>query len=190
MFARAAASAQTPVSSVRAIDALPGSTLTIRGSTTVGAKWHCTARDVDARVAMIADAPDTSSLPDVRGVVVTVPVSRLRCQSGPMERAMLHALKADVDTAARTIAGRFEIFEEGGPRRVGEVALIGGLRVAAVDRLVFLAARVTREDEGTLRVQSTVPLTLSAFAIVAPRVLFGAIRARDAISVDVDLRFP
>ena len=71
----------------RVLEALPGSTLSIRGSTSVGAPWHCTATAVSARVAVLA-AADTLALPDVRGIALRVPVAGLKCQSGPMERMM------------------------------------------------------------------------------------------------------
>jgi hypothetical protein len=188
-LASSAMGQEPPVTLV--VTALPGSTLTIRGSTTVGARWHCRAASIDSRVA-VAPRPvgAASSVPEVRGVTVFVPVSALRCQSGPMERAMRHALRADRDTAAESIIGRFEVPDTIPAPRANEAHLVGGLRVAAVERGVFLHAFVARQEDGTLRVTSTIPLTLSQFQIVAPRVLFGAVRARDAISVEVDLLFP
>lgn len=173
------------------ITALPGSSLTIRGSTTVGARWHCRSTGIESRVAIAPrEASVPGGLPQVRGVVVLVPVSALRCQSGPMDRAMRHALRADRDTAARTVIGRFEVPDSIPAPRANEALLVGGLRVAAVERGVFLRALVAPRGNGTIRVTSQIPLTLSGFNIVAPRVLFGAVRARDAISVEVDLLFP
>jgi hypothetical protein len=133
---------------------------------------------------------DPAVLPDVRGVTIEVPVSALRCQSGPMERSMRRALKADRDTAALNISGRFEIPDDVAPPRVGERLLVGALRVAGAERIVSLSARIVYETDGSMRVRSVVPLTLTEFGITPPRVLFGAVRARDAISVEVDLRYP
>lgn len=172
------------------LTALPGSSLTIRGSTTIGARWHCTSTEIESRVAV---APRMTSagvaIPEVRGVTVFVPVSALRCQSAPMDRAMRQALRADRDSAAQSIVGRFEVPDTIQPARANEAHLLGGLRVAAVERVIFLRARVMPQPDGTLRVLSHIPLTLSQFRIEAPRVLFGAIRARDEITVEVDLRF-
>lgn len=183
------AGAQGDVRQARVIEALAGSSLTIRGSTTVGARWHCRSDGMQSRVA-IAGSTNGSTIPEVRGVTVYVPVSALRCQSGPMERAMRHALRADRDTAAQHIVGRFEVPDTIAVVHPNEAHLVGGLRVAAVERGVFLHASVMPEPDGTLRVRSQIPLTLSQFRIEAPKVLFGAVRARDAISVEVDLRFP
>ncbi|HET9453263.1 MAG TPA: hypothetical protein VFO66_03175 [Gemmatimonadaceae bacterium] len=188
--AAAPAQAQGNGTQARVLDALAGSTLTIRGSTTVGARWHCRSDGMQSRVAIADDLSPTAAIPEVRGVTVYVAVSALRCQSGPMERAMRHALRADRDTAAQHIIGRFEVPDTIPVVHPNEAHLVGGLRVAAVERGVFLHASVMPEPDGTLRVRSQIPLTLSQFRIEAPRVLFGAIRARDAISVEVDLRFP
>lgn len=190
LMVAAPAAAQAPPVVTEVLVALPGSALTIRGSTTVGARWHCRSDGMQSRVAV---APGRGTSPadlEVRGVTVFVPVSALRCQSGPMERAMRRALRADRDTAAQSILGRFEVPDTIPPPRANEAQLVGGLRVAAVERGVFLRATVEPEANGTLRVRSEIPLTLSQFRIEAPRVLFGAVRARDAISVEVDLVFP
>lgn len=187
----AAGGAQELPVATEVMTALPGSSLTIRGSTTIGARWHCTSSGMESRVA-VGQRPAASEnrIPEVRGVTVFVAVAALRCQSGPMERAMRHALRADRDTAAQSISGRFEVPDTIPSSHPNEAHLVGGLRVAAVERGVFLHAIVEPQPDGTLRVRSRIPLTLSQFRIAAPRVLFGAIRARDEISVEVDLRFP
>jgi hypothetical protein len=188
----ATGAAQTGDSSPKVLGALPGSSLTIRGSTTIGARWHCASSDVESHVAVAerVGSDETSALPDVRGVTVHLPVSALRCQSAAMERAMRRALKADRDTAALAITGQFEIPDDLPPAHANERDLVGALRVAGMERNVFLRARIEYLGDGSMRVQSTVPLTLSSFGITPPRVLFGAVRARDAITVEVDLRYP
>lgn len=187
------ASAQSAAaqSALAVLHALPGSSLTIRGSTTIGAAWHCSARDIEARVA-VAPASDSTrpDIPEIRGVVIHVPVSALRCQNGPMERAMRGALKVERDTAARNITGVFEIVEEFRPRDPAQPLLAGGLRVAGAERNVSLQPTIDVQADGSLHVRSVVPLQLTQFGITPPRVLFGAVRARDAVTVEVDLRYP
>jgi hypothetical protein len=185
-----AAGAQAPGTSMTVVSAAPGSSLTIRGSTTVGARWHCSANDVESHLAVAGNETSTQDLPDVRGVTVRVPVSALRCQSGPMERSMRRALKADRDSAALHISGRFEIADELPPAKPDERDLVGALRVAGTERNVFLRARIHQDADGSMRVVSAVPLTLTSFGITPPRVLFGAVRARDAVMVEVELRYP
>lgn len=167
-----------------------GSALTIRGSTTIGARWHCSASDVDARMAIVSPAAHDTGIPDVRGVAVEVAVSALRCQSGAMERAMRRALKVNQDSSARTIIGRFEIYDSIPAASRAHPLLVGGLRVAGAERNVLLRATVTRQPDGSMYVQSAVSLLLSQFDITPPRVLLGAVRARDAVSVEIELHYP
>lgn len=169
-----------------AINARGGSTLTIRGSTTIGARWHCTATDIKA-TAIMKDGALSIDAHEVMWVSVDVPVWKLRCQSGPMERAMRKAMRAERDSAS-SIAGHFAT-DPGRPEATRAAYLAGTLTVTGVTRNVTLRAEAERLPDGTLRVFSTVPLTLSGFRIAAPRVLFGAVRARDAISVEVNLLF-
>lgn len=170
------------------LEALPGSTLTIRGSTSVGAPWHCTARDVSARVAAMA-LPDSAALPDVRGIALHVPVASLKCQSGLMERQMRRTIRADVDTAAQYISGRFDIQDDASAPAPNQRFLYGAIKVAGAERNVFLNVMIDRLPDGTLHAKSRVPLALTDFGMVPPRVLFGIVRARDAVIVDVDLKY-
>lgn len=169
-----------------AITARPGSTLTIRGSTTIGARWHCTATDIQA-TAVMRNGARSIDAHEVMWVSVEVPVWTLRCQSGPMERAMRRAMRADRDTAS-VIAGHFAT-DPGRPDSTRAAHLAGALTVTGVRQDIVLSAETERLGDGTLRVHSIVPLTLSAFRITPPRVLFGMVRARDAISVEVNLLF-
>lgn len=168
------------------IRAAPGSTLTIRGSTTIGARWSCTARDVWA--SALAQRSTDLGADAVRSVTVIVPVRSLKCQSGPMDRAMLKAMRADAE-GNNAIVGSFTArpTSDGHP---DHAHLDGSLTVAGVEQSVSMEFAVQQADTSTLRVQSSLPLTLSQFRIVAPRVLFGAVRARDAIAVEVNLLFP
>lgn len=172
----------------RVHEALPGSTLTIRGSTSIGASWHCTATTVSARVAVVG-AADSRSLPDVRGIALHVPVSALKCQSGPMERMMRRTIRADVDTAARYISGRFDIQDDVPAPTPNQRFLYGAIKVAGTERNVFLDVMIDRLADGTLNARSRVPLALTDFGMVPPRVLFGLVRARDTVVVEVDLRY-
>lgn len=169
-----------------ALNALSGSSLTIRGSTTVGASWRCTARDIRAS-AILADGATGFSLGAIRQVAVTVPVWTLKCQSGPMERAMRKALRADHDSTS-AIAGAFSAHRAANADSAG-AHLDGALTVAGVTQRVRLDLSVGAARDGAVAVESIVPLTLSQFSITPPRVWFGAIRARDRITVEVDLRF-
>lgn len=103
---------------------------------------------------------------------------------------MRRALKADRDTAALTISGRFEVADDLPPTSANERDLVGALRVAGMERNVFLRARIDHADDGSMRVVSALPLALTNFGITPPRVLFGAVRARDAVTVEVELRYP
>lgn len=172
------------------LDALPGSTLTIRGSTSVGAPWHCVAYGVSARVAVMpGDSAAASGLPDVRGIALHVPVSSMKCQSGLMEKQMRKTIRADVDTAAQHISGRFDIQDDTKPPHENQRFLYGPIKVAGAERNIFFNVTVDRLADGTLHAKSRVPLALTEFGMVPPRVLFGIVRARDAVVVEVDLKY-
>jgi hypothetical protein len=185
--------AQTPLETV-VLNATAGSSLTIRGSTTIGAGWHCVANEIASTVTLGIDRGGETDAPrpSVRAVTIQLPVSALRCQSGAMERAMRQALRADRDSASSVITGGFAAHSPSfvHPTDERSAHLDGTLRVAGVNAKLILVASISPQADGSLRVRSSVPLTLSVFAITPPRMLFGAVRARDAITIDVDLRYP
>lgn len=170
------------------LEALPGGRLTIRGSTSVGAPWHCTATTVSARVAIVQSA-DSLALPDVRGIALHVPVAALQCQSGMMERQMRRTIRADVDTAAQYISGRFDIQDESPAPAPNQRYLYGAIKVAGTERNIFLNVTIDRLASGALHARGRVPLALTDFGMIPPRVLFGIVRSRDAVVVEVDLRY-
>jgi hypothetical protein len=167
--------------------ALQGSSLTIRGSTTIGARWSCTAMNIVAAAGLQSSASAFTS-EAVRAVTVAVPVFTLRCQSGAMERAMRKAMRAEHDSTS-AIVGTFVARPAIDTQHTAGVHLDGAIIVAGVEQMIVLNVAVEELPESLVRVQSTVPLTLHAFNIIPPRVLWGAVRARDAITVEVDLRF-
>jgi hypothetical protein len=194
MLAGAQLSAQMAPVGTLAIDAAAGSSLTIRGSTTIGARWHCTSMEIASTVTLTVEPSGDGEPPltTVRGVTIRVPVSGLRCQNGPMERAMRHAMRADQDSASTVILGAFSAHVSSvvHPTEPSGAHLDGTLTVAGVERTVVLIASIRPQPDGSILVRSSLPLTLSTFDISPPKVLFGAVRARNEISIEVELRYP
>ena len=125
----------------------------------------------------------------MRGSALHVPVASLKCQSGLMERQMRRTIRADVDSAAQYISGRFDIQDDASAPAPNQRFLYGAIKVAGTERNVFLNVLIERLPDGTLHAKSRVPLALTDFGMVPPRVLFGIVRARDAVIVDVDLKY-
>lgn len=176
-----------PGADTRDLHALSGSTLTIRGSTTIGAHWSCTANDVASTATMKAGARGFSP-EGLATVSIAVPVFSLRCQSAAMERAMRKAMRAETDSTS-AIVGNFSASSGAVGHAESGTRLDGALTVAGERRSVVLDVALSGMSDSTFRVQSTLPLLLSSFRITRPRVLFGMVRARDAITVEVDLLF-
>lgn len=170
-----------------AVQALPGSTLTIRGSTTIGKKWNCTATDITAS-ATVKPGDQTSPVGAIGAVAVSVPVLALKCQSAAMTRAMVKAMRAEHDSTS-VIIGSFSGHPVAEVHAAADTHLDGVLTVAGVQDSVAPDLTVQTVSESMFHIRSILPLRLSSFRITPPRVLFGAIRARDEITVEVDLHF-
>src|SRR5712671_3389152 len=128
---------QYPGVDTRDLHALSGSTLTIRGSTTIGAHWSCTASDV-ASTATLRVGTHGFSPEGMETVSIAVPVFSLRCQSAAMERAMRKAMRADNDSTS-AIVGNFSASNIG-IHHDNAMHLDGALTVAGERRTVVLEA--------------------------------------------------
>lgn len=130
--------------------------------------------------------------PDLRAAFeLSIPVQGLQCGNRRMERDLARVLQADRRPAIRY---RFHGVEEaawvpsergGRPRLVlvveGEIALAGARR-----RVIFpVESRRVGDDRFELR--GRVPMTMTEFGLDPPVALLGLLRARDRLTVEVDL---
>ena len=68
------------------------------------------------------------------------------------------------------------------------VAATGQLTVAGVQKRIQTEATAYSLDDGTYRVQGSLPIRMTDYNVTPPRVLRGLIRVRDDITVRFDLR--
>lgn len=183
------------------------SAVVLEGSSNV-TDWRCRGTSIDARM-VVATSPDHinevidriedgnvgvwMSSPS-RGSFpapefnLTIPVTTFRCGNRVMESDMRRALKADAHPAVR-----FSFRElRGGVRHdldtgLYHAAMAGELTLAGVTRTIDLTVSAQRLSRTSFRVRADLPLRMTDFDVTPPSALFGAIRARDQLTVHFDL---
>lgn len=184
-----------------------GSAVVLDGSSNVTG-WRCRGTSIHARM-VVATSPDhinevidriedgnigvwmsnpsrgSFAAPDFD---LAVPVAAFRCGNRVMESDMRRALKADAHPAVR-----FSFRElRGGIRHdldtgLYRAAITGDLTLAGVTRTIELTVSAQRLSRTSFRIRAELPLRMTDFSVTPPSALFGAIRARDGLTVHFDL---
>lgn len=189
------------------LSAGPASQLVLEGSSNV-APWRCKGTTLDARMDVAAPLSRINHLIDriEDGNIVPlmanpasarfpqpafqlrVPVTALRCGNGKMERDLYTALRG---TEHPAIEFRFTELVGGINHDIDEARyhakISGVLSLAGVARAIRIDVEAQRVDANTFRLRARLPLKMTAFGITPPTALFGAIKARDDLSVKFDL---
>lgn len=185
----------------------PGSVVTLEGSSNV-TEWRCRGTAIDARMIVAAtaehihavidrvedgnvgawlDDPSAGRFPTPE-FHLTIPVSTFRCGNRIMESDMRRALKADrhPDVAFRFVGLRGGI-EHDIDGHLYRARIAGELTMAGATRPIELTITARRSPRRTFLLHAELPLRMTAFGIAPPTALFGAIRARDELTVRFDL---
>jgi hypothetical protein len=187
--------------------ASPASRLTLEGSSNV-APWRCKGTTVEGRMDVAAPLARINHLIDriEDGNIVPlianpasarfpqpafrlrVPVNSLRCGNAKMERDMYDALRArqfpSIEFRFTEMIGGINHDIDG---RSYRARIAGVLTLAGESRTIRLDVDATRISSDTFRLTARLPLKMTDYDITPPTALFGAIKARNDLTVEFDL---
>jgi hypothetical protein len=183
------------------------SVVTLDGSSNV-TDWRCRGTAIDADLAVATTPEHINAVIDriedgnigvwtadpsqgrfpIPEFHLTIPASGFRCGNRVMESDMRRALKAD---AHPRVAFTFRSLR-GGVRHDLDTGLyhadiVGELSLAGRTRTIDVAVTAQRISRSSFRIRASLPLQMTDFGVTPPTALFGAIRARDALTVTFDL---
>lgn len=187
--------------------AAQGSAVVLEGSSNV-TNWRCTGTSIDAHATVATSATHLNEVIDriedgnigvwmsdpskgrfpLPEFDLTIPVTTFRCGNRVMESDMRRALKADnypnVRFIFRALRGGIQHDLDNDLYRA---AISGDLTLAGATRTIALTASAERLSRTTFRIRATLPLQMTDFGVTPPTALFGAIKARNALTVTFDL---
>jgi hypothetical protein len=183
------------------------SAVVLEGSSNV-TDWRCRGTSIEARMVVSTSAdhinevidriedgnigvwmsnPSRGSFP-APAFDLTIPVAAFRCGNRVMESDMRRALKADAHPAVRfsfrELRGGIQHDLDTG---LYHAAVTGDLTLAGVTRTIDLTVSAQRLSRTSFRVRAVLPLRMTDFDVTPPSALFGAIRARNDLTVRFDL---
>lgn len=159
------------------LTASPSSEVVLDGSSNIAA-WRCRGTAIDAVMTVAA-----SDLDEVIDLDLNIPIAAFRCGNRVMESDMREALKADRHPSV-TFSFR-ELLERNAES--GYAVIAGDLTLAGVTRRIDLIISAQRLSRASYRVRAELPLRMTDFGVTPPSALFGAIRARNSLTVRFDL---
>lgn len=202
-----AANASASAAEATRLTAGAASAVVLEGSSNV-TDWRCRGTSIDARME-IASSPDhinevIDRIEDgnigvwmsnpARGRFPTpafelsIPVTTFRCGNRVMEGDMRRALKAEtfpkVDFTFRELRGGIQHDLDTG---LYHAVIAGDLTLAGKKRRIELTISAERVSRSSLRIRAELPVLMSDFGVTPPSALFGAIRARNNLTVHFDL---
>ncbi|HEX7154222.1 MAG TPA: YceI family protein [Thermoanaerobaculia bacterium] len=184
-----------------------GSAVVLDGSSNVK-DWQCRGTSVDALMVVptspshlnaVIDRIEDGNIgvwmsnpsaarfdpPDFR---LRVPVSTFKCGNRVMESDMRRALKAEanphVEFAFRGMKGGIRHDVDTG---LYHADITGDLSLAGVKRTITLTLAAQRLSPTRFRFRAVLPLRMTDFGVTPPTALFGAVKARDELTVRFDL---
>ena len=179
--------------------------LQLRGTTNVG-PWKCVGEHVDVTLDLAATAAEISKVldaidHDVRSAEksssleampspklrLVIPVRTLECGNARMEHDLYTALK---ETQYRNIVFEFERVVHAKVVKAGRYSLraAGRLTLAGKSRPIVLNLDAQRLKPTEFRFRGELPLKMSDFGVTPPVAMMGLIRARDDLTVNINLQ--
>jgi hypothetical protein len=189
------------------LTAAPASVVLLEGSSNVAA-WRCRGNSIDAQMSVATSPEHINAVIDriedgnigvwmarpaegrfpVPRFALAVPVATFRCGNRVMESDMRRALNAGRYPA---IEFTFRQLRGGIGHDIGtsayRAAIAGDLKLAGVTRNIDVTVTAERLSRSSFLIRAELPLRMSDFGVTPPSALFGAIRARDQLTVHFDL---
>jgi hypothetical protein len=124
-------------------------------------------------------------VPDFR---LRIPVASFRCGNRIMDGDMRRALRAAAHSHVQfTLRGQRGGIEHDLDRAVYRATIVGDLALAGQTRTIDVDLAAERISRTSFRIRAAQPLQMTDSGVTPPAALFGAIRARDNLTVSFDL---
>jgi Uncharacterized conserved protein len=164
----------------------PQSKIWIEGSSTIR-RFQCQVPDFTLTV----NADGTGAVAAVLGgdkavrtVELTVPAAKIDCGNGTMNDHMRKALKAEENPSIHFSLASYDITKAGAGVQGN---LRGSLSLGGAQHPIEIAATATDAGNGAMHLVGGYEVTLSAFDLERPSLMFGRIKVGDKVQVNFDL---
>lgn len=157
-----------------------GSRVWVQGTSTARS-YRCESTQVTG--AAEAATVDLSSLREVSGARLSIPVASLDCRNGTMNGHMRNALRAPQAPTISFVASSVALT----PTAEGATARLSGeLTIAGQGRPVTIDATVV-SDGGQLRVRGSKQIVMTEWGVRPPSLMLGTMRVHPNVTIGFDV---
>ena len=188
----AAAAVTTPLAAQQStrLQLLPGSTLTVEGTSTMHGFTCKTDKmeafiDVDPafRMKQLTEVPH----PIVKTRVV-IPVRSLKCGEGKMDNNMYETLKADENPTITYVLSSYTLVEGSTTETAFAANTEGQLTIVGKDKTISMPIKAQKSADGTTTATGKYALLMTDFGIKPPKFMFGALRVGNQVTVTFNIK--
>jgi polyisoprenoid-binding protein YceI len=165
----------------------PESRLWINGTSTVRG-FECSATAFDAKIESSGPGAVKAVVAGEKLVQVAelrIPAASLDCRNGTMNEHMRKALKAKENPTIEFRIDSYDLAKSAsGARGTGK----GTLTLGGVQKIIDVAADITADADGSMRVTGKTELRMTEFGLKPPTLMMGTMRVNEKVTVNFDLR--
>lgn len=190
MLAAAAVSAPLAAQQSTRLQLLPGSTLTVEGTSTMHGFTCKTDKmeafiDVDPafRIKQLTEVPHP-----IMKTRVVIPVKSLKCGEGKMDNNMYETLKADQNPTITYVLSTYTLVEGSTTETAFAANTEGQLTIVGKDKTISMPIKATKGADGTATATGKYALLMTDFGIKPPKFMFGALRVGNQVTVTFNIK--
>lgn len=120
-------------------------------------------------------------------LLLTIPVKTLKSKESALDKNMYKALKEEAHRDIVFSLSHYQLLPSAKGEVLYEGTVMGKLTIAGVEQSVALPVEATVESSG-LRIQGRYPLKMTDYGVKPPTMMLGAVRVKDDVVIEFDLR--
>ncbi len=190
MLAAAAVSAPLAAQQSSRLQLLPGSTLTIEGTSTLHG-FTCKTDQMEAYID-VDPAFRIKQLTEVAHPIVTtrvvIPVKSLKCGEGKMDKNMYETLKANENPSITYVLSTYSLVQGSATETAFAANTEGLLTIVGKDKTIAMPIKAQRGTDGTTTATGKYTLLMTDFGIKPPKFMFGALRVGNQVVVTFNIK--
>lgn len=190
MLAAVAVSAPLAAQQSSRLQLLPGSTLTIEGTSTLHG-FTCKTDQMEAYID-VDPAFRIKQLTEVAHPIVktrvVIPVKSLKCGEGKMDKNMYETLKVNENPTITYVLSTYSLVQGSATETAFAANTEGLLTIVGKDKTIAMPIKAQKGTDGITTATGKYTLLMTDFGIKPPKFMFGALRVGNQVVVTFNIK--
>ena len=169
---------------------LPGSTLSLEGTSTIHG-FTCKTDQMEAYID-VDPAFRVKQLTEVAHPIVktrvVIPVKSLKCGEGKMNDNMYNTLQADKNPTITYMLSTYSLVEGSTTETAFAANTEGQLTISGKEKAISMPVRAVRLADGSAMATGQYTLLMTDFGIKPPKFMFGALKVGNEVKISFNIK--